>query len=91
MAPLKNSPECKLLLLFVIPHFFTNHSSYPLDPHIAYSTSNMLRRLIFALLSSHLAHPVLASLKDLSHCDPLKKDARNTTRPLSKHSIEAEQ
>lgn len=35
MAPLKNSPECKLLLLFVISHFFTNHSSHPLDPHIA--------------------------------------------------------
>ncbi|EHK44602.1 uncharacterized protein TrAtP1_008354 [Trichoderma atroviride] len=35
----------------------------------------MLRRLIFALLSTHLALPVQASLKDLSHCDPLKKDA----------------
>ncbi|KAM6478966.1 glycoside hydrolase family 16 protein [Trichoderma sp. SZMC 28011] len=27
------------------------------------------------ILSLHLALPVLASLKDLSHCDPLKKDA----------------
>ncbi|KAL7918780.1 concanavalin A-like lectin/glucanase domain-containing protein [Trichoderma austrokoningii] len=33
---------------------------------------NMLRRLILTLLFTHLA---LASLKDLSHCDPLKKDA----------------
>ncbi|RFU77755.1 cell wall glucanosyltransferase mwg1 [Trichoderma arundinaceum] len=33
----------------------------------------MLHRLL--LLFTHLALPVLASLKDLSHCDPLKKDA----------------
>ncbi|KAL7797299.1 glycoside hydrolase family 16 protein [Trichoderma ceciliae] len=33
----------------------------------------MLHRLF--LLFVHLALPVLASLKDLSHCDPLKKDA----------------
>ncbi|KAH8130939.1 hypothetical protein FP744_10004217 [Trichoderma asperellum] len=35
----------------------------------------MLYPLIFILLSTYLALPVLASLKDLSHCDPLKKDA----------------
>ncbi|KAL6804233.1 glycoside hydrolase family 16 protein [Trichoderma sp. SZMC 28012] len=33
----------------------------------------MFHWLLF--LSIHLALPVLASLKDLSHCDPLKKDA----------------
>lgn len=36
----------------------------------------MLHRLILSFLSAYLAIPVLASLKDLSHCDPLKKDAR---------------
>jgi hypothetical protein len=37
----------------------------------------MLRWLILVLLPAYLASPALASLKDLSHCDPLKKDARN--------------
>ncbi|KAL7910978.1 glycoside hydrolase family 16 protein [Trichoderma velutinum] len=36
----------------------------------------------FLLLSLYLALSVLASLKDLSHCDPLKKDARCPPDPL---------
>lgn len=63
------SQPTAIYALFYLPNYG--------DFHLSLSSSNMLRPLILILLSTHLALPVLASLKDLSHCDPLKKDARS--------------